>query len=68
MSKLIEMIAQFLTKLTGSNVSNVAATGVVVVIAFCIIVILFGVGWHNSEQRQWDELRQWEEESEEWDD
>ena len=68
MSKFIEMIAQFFSKLTGSQVEKSTVTGVLIVGVICILMILFARAWCKSEQKQWDELERLEREREEWDD
>ena len=57
---MIELIKNFLTELTGNPVSDLAAWGIVGVVVVCVLMLLFAGAWTNSEQKQWEEIAEWE--------
>ncbi len=54
MEKVLEFIAQFLTKWTGNPVTRDDAVGLVVVAVACVVMLLFAAAWRKSGQVDWE--------------
>ena len=54
MEKVLEFIAQMLTKWTGNPVTRDDAVGIVVVAVACVVMLLFAVAWRKSGQIDWE--------------
>ena len=57
---MIEMIKNFITEFTGNPASDLEAWGIVGVVVICVLMLLFAGAWHRSEEKQWEEIAEWE--------